>query len=365
MKETIFALDIGDLFLKFTLCEKEGDRVRAVLWGMEELNEIFWHQPFERIWKLLGESGATLQKQGTPLRVLVTFSPSVMKTRVTEYAYTRAHAKEAISQEEYAFTLKAIKAYVQDSLLQTVASQFGIVRQDLLLRDLHFMETTIDGYSVPRLLGFRGKEVSVRLLVSFVFKSYAQIGEAIPRFHRLPPPFFISEAEGIYRFVNSRHKEGIFIDIGDKTTHLIVAASGQLASVEELPFGGDIFTHVLTQALGMRRDSARAMKERYGMGMLSLEDQGRIRALFLPETQKFVTMITERLRLSETFLPQTIFLFGGGAALGEIKEEFEKEYFVSVLCPKDLWEISNLNQLTNPQYTPLLFALYVLSQQPS
>ena len=47
--DRIFAIDVGDLYLKFLFMENN----RAVLWGREELNVIFWRRPLEHIWEMV------------------------------------------------------------------------------------------------------------------------------------------------------------------------------------------------------------------------------------------------------------------------------------------------------------------------
>lgn len=361
IKERVFALDIGDLFLKFALCKKEENSLRAVLWGMEELNILFWHRPFERVWKFIEESYIKAQ-------VAVSFSPSFLKTRLGTYLSLRKNPKEKLHEKEYNVLLKEVEEYGKNSFSKELALKLKVLQEDLVLKDIRIFQWSIDGYPVKNPTGFEGSQVKAEFMAHFLFKSYDEVVKAIPRKYKLEQPLVYPEVEGLLQFAFEKNQEGIFLDIGDKTTQLVVIKKERVLAIDELPFGGENMTRLLMDKLGMKVGSARELKEQYAKQMLSQELMLQLRHLFLPEVKNFVTLLKEKLGGFNILLPNHLILFGGGALMKEITEELEKENFtaipfqgevaVSLLFPKDMWEISNMNQVSNPQYTSLFLQFY-------
>jgi len=99
----------------------------------------------------------------------------------------------------------------------------------------------------------------------------------------------------------------------------------------EIDKGGEDFTEELSQTLGIDKEFARVLKERYSSGDLSQGSAERLREVFSQQRRAW-----QQEGLVHSF-SSPIFLFGGGSLLPEIKKSFQ-----------------GARVLKDPQYVPAL-----------
>lgn len=353
-QKRIFAIDLGDLYLKFVFIEKG----RAVLWGREELNLIFWQRPLEHLWDLIQNFFASFKGEEKGSLVLG-FSQSFLKASFASHVIVRSSPQERISAAEEKTLEQEFQKELTEKSLGALSEMSGILKEEFLLERLVILSRAIDGYVVSRLEGLKGKEVVIVAFGVFLLRSHQEILDYIKNQYKLTPPVLVHEAETILQFAKDKNKEGLFLDIGDRISSVFLIQSGSLAALDVLPFGGDRFTSLLEQTLGMKTNVAREFKERFVKGQLTEDLRKRIHELFLPEARKLITLSKERLNKASFGMSFPCFLLGGGALIPELKEAFDEEgVHCSVLLPKDVLVLQGFPPEMNPQYTPLVLQLY-------
>ncbi|MBI1984911.1 MAG: pilus assembly protein PilM [Candidatus Wildermuthbacteria bacterium] len=359
-KERVLLIDVGDVYLKFAFCEKEERGYRVVLWGSEELNVIFWRRPLQTVWEVIERSyGSWGKYSGSNLsKMVISFSPSVFKARVREFVFSRKDSKSAISREEENGFLSRVKEMLQHDVLDELSKSSGIREGEFMLKKIETMKFLIDGYEVPKLCGFEGREVRCFVLGTFLLRLYSTMLESMAREKKLQLPMLIHEAEALRVFSTLKGKNGIFIDMGDSMTQGIGVKNGEVLFVKEHRKGGDVFTHQLEQMLGMNAESAREFKKKYSRGQLSEDLRKRVSQLFLPEARNFGIMIEEWAQVCPSLLSEPFFLLGGGAQIPELKEFLAEKRDTEILAPQDVQNVFSWNCSLDPQYTPLMLQFY-------
>ncbi|MBI2642082.1 MAG: hypothetical protein HYW96_00715 [Candidatus Wildermuthbacteria bacterium] len=358
--DRIFAIDVGDLYLKFLFMEKN----RAVLWGREELNVIFWRRPLEHIWEMV-QNFFLSWKEREQGSVVLGFSPSSLKASFVSHTLSR-ESSDVIAAAEEQSLMQEFQKILEEKALETLSRESGIRKEDFVLERFTALEKKIDGYAVASFKDFKGKEVTVRGLGVFLLRSHHEILEYIVRQYKLGVPLLSHEAESLTLFAKEKGLDALFIDVGDTHTALSLVQGQSLALSDVLSFGGDRFTQILMRSLGMKANIAREFKERYVKGQLSEDLRSRMKELFLPEARNLITLIQERMQEKGFAFSYPVFLFGGGANLEELKEAAQEQVQdVSLLLPKDVFAIQNFPPELNCQYTPLVLQVYYASKKIS
>ncbi|MBI2642303.1 MAG: hypothetical protein HYW97_00430 [Candidatus Wildermuthbacteria bacterium] len=358
--DRIFAIDLGDLYLKFLFMETG----RAVLWGREELNIIFWRRPLEHIWEMV-QNFFLSWKEKEQGNVVLGFSPSSLKASFVCHAISR-QSSDAITAGEEELLLKEFQKVLEEKALEVLSSESGILKEDFVLERFTVLEKKIDGYTVSSFKDFKGKEVTLRGLGVFLLRSHHEVLDYIVRQYVLGTPLVSHEAESLTLFAKEKGLDALFLDVGDTHTALSLVVSQSLVLSDTVPFGGDRFTQILMHSLGMKANIAREFKEKYVKGQLSEDLRARMKELFLPEARNLITLIQERMQKKGLAFSYPVFLFGGGANLEELKEAAQEQVQeVSLLLPKDVFEIQNFPPEFNCQYTPLILQVYYARQKIS
>lgn len=315
-----------------------------------------------------------IQKGKIP--VLLCFSPAKIKARIFEQNFVRKNFKNKISAKEEKDIAQEILKKAKENISEDFADEFGILKDSISWLSLRIISQKIDGYIVPHLEGYEGKEIKFKILAVFSLKSYlnsikniikslgmnflkvVHISEILPRIYGVRP----GSDPGL--------TPTVFIDIGASFTQFFLVKNKTLEEINEINMAGNLFTESLVSHLGLDENSAELLKEKYSKGLLSPEAEKKVKELFKEEKKKWYLELRQKIQEAseKELLFSNIYIFGGGSQLPEIKEIIEKEREkyseeqarpflnqLTIIYPKDLEWIKNLPQdLTNSQLAPLL-----------
>lgn len=378
-KEQCFlVLDIGTESVKTLIFKREGLKNIILSTSLEYLNKfsIFDSRDFETdvIKKAISKVLQNIVPQNLKgkslkdLSVILGLPANILQGRVVSQVFGRENPKKIIEQKEEKTISQVILKETQKKILENIAQKKGILPQDIQLLSLKILEIKIDGYQVPGLLGYEGKNLQFRILVIFLPKYYLQNIRNIIEAVGLENVNIVHEAQGLLNYVGEK-PDGIFLDLGGETTQIFLVKGGMLSKINEFNIGGRAFSQALSERLGLDELSCRTLKERYSKKDLSLESQERIREILWPYCQSWFGTLQEKLKETCSLLPETIFLFGGGSLLPEIREvlkegkwqdfSFPNKPQVKFLYPKDLKRIEDKTKnLKSPQDVSLLLSCY-------
>ena len=292
-----------------------------------------------------------------------------LKEKIVVQSFVRKDKNTRISKSEEKEIYQQVFKATNKDVLEGAAKEFGILFQDFEMLSFRVLLIKIDGYVVPYLEGYKGNNLSFTILTVFLPKHYLEQFKKTAKDFKLSILKIIPETESlIYSF---KKTSGGFIDIGGERTKIIVLKDGNVEQVDEISGGGEAFTNVLRQTLGLSLEGARGLKEQYSQGVLSEGVKEKITGLFAPSIKKWIENFELKLSDKTDILPNELFFFGGGSMLADFQKTilerdwssgiFTRQPKVKIIYPKDipnLKEMLSVKQLNTPQDMPSLLAAF-------
>lgn len=345
-------VDFGERSYKFAVCKEVGQNLQVQEWGVEDIRSLA--HGAESILKKVGENpdaGPTF----------LSFSPELWRAKTFYERMERRDAMARITPTEKESMLGALGQRVRKKLGEEMQRTSGILPKDVIVAKLLIQRRVIDGYEVPDIAGFQGSRFDFQCLCVFTLSQYRPIVDAIVKRFQDPSTFHIAEA--LCGLSHTKKKDGVFVDMGDGFTQIIVVNDDKVAFADQVPKGGKDFTFFLQETLRLGENTARDFKERYAAGDFSFSLREQVKKGFLDLAKELLVLIQESLQGAAISLPPSLYLFGGTSKVPEIQEVFQGSAFhdlafgeepsVSILFPKDLWDLSSFPGKTNPIFTPL------------
>ena len=369
-EERFLTLDIGTEAVKALIFQKENEKIIIFGASLEYFDRfgVFDSKDFEKdvIKKTISKALQNFAPQNFG-RVLLGLPATILKGRVIFQNFCRENPKEIIKEKEEGEILEQVLKEGKGKIAQKFAENSDILAEDIHFINLKILEIKIDGYEIPILRGYQGKNLDFRILATFLPKYYLKNIEDIVQARGFKNLKIVQEAEGLTSIFKN-YSDGIFLDLGGRITQIFLVKNGKLEEIGEFEIGGETFSQILSQNLGLKEEEARVFKEKYSEGLFSVEVRKRIREIFSEEVENWFQSLKLKLR-NQKILPSTIFLFGGGSLLPEIPKILEKGNWqsfpfipqpkIKLFLPKNLKNIEDRTEsLNSPQdIAPLLFCL--------
>jgi cell division ATPase FtsA len=278
-----------------------------------------------------------------PISVILTLSQKVLKAKVVEGLSVREKREKKISKKEQEIIYKYVLKAAKDDVLKEVSEKSGILAQDIKFISLDIIDKEIEGYKVPDIQNYQGKNLAFKILAVFIIDSYLQRISEILEELGMKVLKIVHLAEAVKVVFSEKVKDGVFFDIGGEAVQAFFIQKGTLESVDLFNRGGADFTERIFDVLTIDKEEARRLKEKYSKGDLSLETGNRIKELFSNEKKIWRNLFRKNQKSS-------VFLFGGGSSLPEIKDMFRRRQIVSI---KNLESVEDLSEKTkSPQFIP-------------
>lgn len=369
-EKLFLALDIGTECIKALVFKKRKEKYIILKNALHYLDKFGTFDSFDFEPDILKKTILQVIKELKTKEVnsiLVGLPPNILKGEIVFQEFSRKNPKSIITKKEEAEILNTILYESRKKISQQLSKKIGLLPQDLQFLDSKILEIKIDGYSVPKLEGYRGKSLNFRIVFTFLPKYYFENFKKNLSFLQFYGKIKITSiVRGL--ILAFQIEDALFLDIGGEITQIFLIKGGKLERISGFEIGGKNFSQILTESLGLPLFRARILKERYASGFLSEGVRKRIREKFLPLAKDWFSNLKLKLN-HQKFLPPKIFLFGGGSSLPEIQEilgkgdweEFAvgKKPKVKLLYPKDLKNIEDkTKKLISPQIIPTLFIGY-------
>ncbi len=245
-----------------------------------------------------------------------------MKGRIVRQFFKREKTTRfKISNDEEKNIYQQCFKKTQKEISQQFNKEFGILPEDIEWITLKVLEVKIDGYSVPKLQGYEGKDLRFKILVVFLPKHYFENIKRIFKDLRLNVSKIVHVAENLPTLFEDEIRDAVFLDVGGQITQIFLVRAGILQQINEFEAGGRNFSQKLSETLGLDEESARVLKERYANKLLSPESEKRIKEIFSEEKRIWHESLELKIREinPKKLFPSTIFLFGGLSLLPEIQ----------------------------------------------
>ncbi len=357
-KERFLVLDLSNASFDSALGEKGSDeKLRMLSLERREVATLSFERTLEYLY-------LEIQKF-QPHKIIFSFPSPMLKAKFVTQVFRPTNPKIPIQRREKEFIEKTVLKGALQEMRASLSADSGILPEDFVRVDLSVKEIKVDGYVVSSLEGLKGSRIEFMFLGIFLLRSYGTILQRFTQKYRIRTFKILHPAQAVENFAQKTQKGGLYLDIEDETSQIFAIRDGRLSFASSIPMGGDHFTEIFVESLGMKKNIAREFQEKYFRGMISEELRTKLKALLLPAVKNFATLVKKQLRDIEGVFSPRIFMFGRGSFLKEIHEIFEGDDLknlpfsrvpeVSFLYPKDVRSIDTPHK-TNPQYT-LLFLL--------
>jgi len=354
-KEAPFmVLDIGTEAVKAVFVKKNNGKVfilsSSVQYFREEgiFNKGFSQEEFEM--EIIKRTVLAAKKEAVslilakehikePIPVVLTLSPKILKARVAEGICAREKREKKISKKEQKIIYKYILKAAKDDILKENFEKSGILPKEINFLFLEIINKEIDGYKVSDIQNYQGKNLAFKILAVFILNSYLEkISKTLQDLGMQ-----VLETVHLVQAVKVLFKDGDFFDIGGEVIQAFFLKSGVLESIELFNKGGADFTERIFDVFTIDKEEARRLKEKYSKGFLSPETENRIKEIFSVEKKIWRDLFKKSQKSS-------VFLFGGGSALAEVKNIFKRRKVIDL---NDLKSVQDLSKKTkDPQFIP-------------
>jgi len=257
--------------------------------------------------------------------VLLGLPADILRTRVISQNFKRGEPKKIIDEKEEKEIFQKIIDEARKKACRIYSENSGILPEDLQFVSSKINGIKIDGYEVPVLQKYSGRNLDFKILTAILPKYYLKEIEDICQTTGLHDRKIVHEIEALIPYFKEK-PDGIFLDVGGEKTQIFLVKSSKPEATEEFETGGKTFSRALSEKLGLRLPEARILKERYSRKELSMESMERIKEILYPVCQTWFKNLKLKLKemKPEGFLPRNIVLFGEGGRLPEISEILEK-----------------------------------------
>lgn len=401
-KKLFFVLDIGTEAVKALIFEKRQGKISVLGGGLEYFDRFRALESgkfeIEVTKKTISKAVEEAQKESgaKTSSVFLGFSCDILKGRIISHSYKRKEERNKflfrnfsnqvfipkflefrnkeseiknIDEKEEGEIKEAVLREAKKKIAESYALQKGILPQDIQFQELRILETKLDGYRIPSLLGYDGRNADFRILAAFLPKHFLEADLS----NFFSPPFIAIIREMGFKILEIRHPvvgllsflsqypDALLLDIGGEVTQIFWVRQGILEEISEFKTGGKQFSQILSENLGLSELEARNLKHRYSKRDLTEESRKEIGKLLKIPAQLWFQGLKEKLReIGAGVFPSEIFIFGGGAFLQELEYvleagDWEDIYFpppikVKFIEPRDLINVEVKAKNLNSQY---------------
>lgn len=254
--------------------------------------------------------------KGADGKVFLQLPLNFFKARVVSKTILREGKKEISLQEEKDFYEKFL-ADCRNTIRAKNFEETGILPGELSFIKESIIQRKVDGYEVPRLAGYNGREIFLKAFFTFIPKTESDKFQRIISGLNLKIAGIRHQTEGL--MLADLAEEAIFLDIGGSLTQAILVKQGLIESIREFNIGGEDFSRSISEVLGLGSLRGRIFKENYSRGKLSKPVFSVVKEIVKKKMNSWKAELP-------AFSPAKVFVFGGGSLLPDFYEAIKGFY---------------------------------------
>ncbi len=324
LTKKFIGIDIGTHSLKIAECQRAGDKVTLINYEIIRLPEVFG-------------SDQTLNSQEISL-----FIRDALNRRRIRTGDTVSEVTGPWTVARHLFMADLADDELREAIRWGSKADFPFALDDAI----------IDFYKLEVLKQEDG-EAEAEIITAVATKEVVDEQVALLKGAGLKPLFLSIPSFSLmqaYRVTEPApwSETAVVVDLGNKSTQIIVLKEGKLKFSREIAVAGDVFTQSLTgtyEIEGEREEIEEAVAERIKIKIGLLGEEGAdplIEGVPVDQVQKRLSLVMDRLLLEverslnyyknqfKDYEIQRIFLTGGGSLLKGLKEVLEKNLEIPV-----------------------------------
>lgn len=336
----IFALDIGTRSVIGILGERDGDFVRIIDTEMiEHTKRAMIDGQIEDI--------AQVARVAKQVKEALEERNHISLTRVSVAAAGRAlsthRVTKQISLDHNVAIDEAILAKLEsETLAYANMDMFG--DEETMMQSQYYcvgysvMKYVLDGYPISTLLGHRGKQVQIEMLVTFLPNEVVESLYATMASIDLEIESLTLEPIAAMNLVippDLRNLNLVLVDIGAGTSDIAISKEGSVVAYAMATTAGDELTEAISSAYVVDFHEAERIKHALSDGLpisfvdvLGMEYELPYEEVFqhvLPALDNLCTVVTDKIMEANTKAPAAVFLVGGASKIPTIAAMFSEK----------------------------------------
>lgn len=340
----ILSLDIGTEFVKALIFKIDPEQEKGIILGVgrqKQRPEDIQSGSIADIAGLVNTcqravSQAEKMAEGRPEQVVLGIAGGLVKGATTTIYYQRQKPESKIDLPELKNIIQKVQWKAFDKIRPELAWETGHSEIEIKLVNAAIVDFRIDGYQVTNPLGFKGREISIRIFNAYAPLVHLGALQSIASDLNLDCLSIAAEPTAIAHCLGTADSvdfDAIFIDLGGGTTDLAVVKNGAVEGTKMLALGGRTFTKRLAQELSVGFDEAEEIKLKYSTSSLSPGVTKKIGEILKKDLSIWLSGV--ELALGEfsnlELLPSKIFLCGGGSLLPGVKTALSRADWIKNL----------------------------------
>jgi hypothetical protein len=326
----VSVLDPGSEYVKALVIELDGERAVILGQGIERHEE----KPFDRGIRAVDlrlhkacdlalrqaedmtASVAGLGQKLVPDHLVLSCPPHWVRQGAFTVEQRRASPGQEITDKE----LEGALVRAQRLALQQLAEQLGVTKNDLTAIGFAVTESKVGGHPVSDPVGFHGDTLSLTVFNAVAQNRHLAVLERLAEHLELELIHLVSEEHVVADCLPT--EDALLVNTGSDLTSLGWMRAGCPLQMTTLPFGGRNLSEHLASAFDLAPAKAEALKLRYSLGRLEVEDAEAVRQVLVPAIVEWLARVEAGLAVlaGKRMLPPFIYFCGGGSELPDLLE---------------------------------------------
>lgn len=360
--DCVLALDIGTKEIKAIIATtEEKDKINII--GFAQTNQtlgLLSNDITNNVTELVNKCRTVIKRAEkdagvSPEKMIIGFGSAVIKNTSKVLKFSRSNSSQKLQYEELKDIINKLERIAFEKSRKELAQELGTLDIDLKLVGADVNKFVLDKYNLANPIGFHGKNIEVNLFNTFATEGDLAVFNTLAAELKKEIVKICSETYAMSHCIKNTHNY-LIIDIGATTTDLAFISNGINIKNDSFNIGGNTFTKRIAYDLKVSFEEAENIKFAYADDSLERHSHSIIRKALDNDTQIWLSGITISMsELDKKYLPDTIYLSGGGSYLPEIMEALENKKWQKSLNINNNIDINflrpnNLNGISSNKY---------------
>lgn len=340
-QERFIALDIGTEVAKALVClpredeievtavarkrQQRGNMSEGAISDLEGVGETL-----KRAVRYAGESADGSE----PTQVIANISGNLVRGIKSSIEYVRPHPDDPVTDNEVKNLFHHLRWKTKERVRKQLTKELNNPQLDVGLVHASLSSLMIDGQTVEKLTGFKGRKITAVMFGSYAPMTQIEaIKSLVEKLGKQVIGIF-AQSYPVARAMSIRDQSqnAIVIDVGGGTTDVSVVRNGIIEGSKSFNIAGRAFTERLAISQEMDWHRAEEIKLAYSEEALDEQAQGSIGELFARDARVWLSGIKNSLSKFQDIeaLPNKIYLCGGGSQLDELTEALDTGWWNSL-----------------------------------
>ena len=346
--KSVIVLDVGTQSVKAAALEIGKNNKEGIIksWAKELDAENIFSACQKAIKKIQKQSKSKAQE------IFLGIGSDALKGRTITVCFKREVPEQKIDLAELKYFIQKIEWKALDSIRKEFKQETELKDVDVRLIDAFIVDIKLDDSSITDLIGASGQSICFSVYNIYTSRTWLEnLGKLVSGL-KIKLAGLVPVSYSLFNYLNlekSQKGNALIIDIGGKITEItLVKNGGEVIETKSFHLGGQAFSCVIADFLGLKLDDAENIKIKYSKGEIGIEAKKKLEKLFAPNISSWmngVKIVLGDFLKEYKVLPNKIFICGGGSKFPLIESGLKKEKGFKVLSIGDKTESGEISCL--------------------